>query len=98
MTPKTAARTGSFKEAAIELNVAQSAIWHHMAHLAEYLHSPLFVRHFRSVELTPQGREYFQYITKTFDLLRECTRKILRQQRELAGVAWDIFPARGKAN
>lgn len=79
---EAAARTGSFKSAAAELNVAQSAISHHIAHLEEYLQTPLFVRHFRSVELTQQGRDYFQYVMKAFDLVHERTRDLLRQQRD----------------
>lgn len=65
----------------MELNVAQSAVSHHIAHLEEYLQSPLFIRHFRAIELTQQGLNYFHYVTKAFDLIHQGTRDLASQQR-----------------
>jgi len=77
---EAAARTGSFKEAAAELHVAQSAISHHIAHLEDHLQSPLFIRQFRSVELTQQGRQYLHFVTKAFDLIHQGTRELTASQ------------------
>jgi len=45
----------SFTGAAQSLNVTTAAVSSHIKSLEEYLETPLFVRHSRSVRLTPQG-------------------------------------------
>jgi LysR family glycine cleavage system transcriptional activator len=45
----------SFTDAARALNVTTAAISSHIKSLEEFLETPLFVRHSRSVRLTPQG-------------------------------------------
>jgi LysR family glycine cleavage system transcriptional activator len=45
----------SFTDAAHALNVTTAAISSHIKSLEEFLETPLFVRHSRSVRLTPQG-------------------------------------------
>jgi LysR family transcriptional regulator, glycine cleavage system transcriptional activator len=52
---EAAARLKSFKEAGDELNVTASAVSHRIATLEEELGTPLFLRHTRRIELTPQG-------------------------------------------
>ncbi len=53
---EAAARHLSFKAAAEELSVSQSAISHQIKALEESLGFPLFTRKTRSVELTRKGR------------------------------------------
>lgn len=50
------AESGSFREAALRANVAQSALSRHVKALESELGVTLFVRHARGVRLTPEGR------------------------------------------
>jgi LysR family glycine cleavage system transcriptional activator len=52
---EAAARLGSFKAAADELNVTAGAVSHRVASLESELGAPLFVRHTRRIELTADG-------------------------------------------
>lgn len=52
---EAAARLLSFKDAADELNVTASAVSHRITALEEELGTPLFLRHTRRIELTPEG-------------------------------------------
>ena len=52
----SAAKTGSFARAAIELNLTASAISHQIAGLEEWWGVPLFERHSRGVKLTAAGQ------------------------------------------
>lgn len=52
----SAAKTGSFARAAIELNLTASAISHQIAGLEEWWGVPLFERHSRGVKLTVAGQ------------------------------------------
>jgi LysR family glycine cleavage system transcriptional activator len=45
----------SFTDAARSLNVTTAAVSSHIKSLEEFLETPLFIRHSRSVRLTPQG-------------------------------------------
>lgn len=53
---EAAARLKSFKEAGDELSVTASAVSHRIAQLEEELGTPLFVRHARRIEVTPEGQ------------------------------------------
>lgn len=53
---EAAARHMSFKDAAEELSVSQSAVSHQIKALEESLGFPLFARKTRSVELTRKGQ------------------------------------------
>lgn len=74
---EAAARLGSFKEAAEEMNVSQSAISHQVKLLEEHLGIALFVRRTRAVELTRSGRVYYPIIRDAFDRIVEGTDLIL---------------------
>src|SRR5690606_13378489 len=52
---EAAARLSSFKDAADELSVTASAVSHRITALEEELGTPLFLRHTRRIELTPEG-------------------------------------------
>ncbi|WP_421998566.1 LysR family transcriptional regulator [Reyranella sp.] len=57
----TVARHGSIREAAEELNVAQSALSRQIQKLEEDLGVPLFQRHARGVELTSAGEIFLRH-------------------------------------
>jgi LysR family glycine cleavage system transcriptional activator len=73
---EAAARHLSFKAAAEELCVTQSAISHQVKFLEEFLGAPLFIRHPQSVELTLRGSEYLEMVSYLLDGLETATQKI----------------------
>lgn len=81
---EAAARHLSFKEAARELNVSQSAVSHQVKGLEESLGFSLFERGVRAVGLTPRGRRYYPVVRDAFDALAEGTERIF--QRDSSGV------------
>jgi len=80
---ESAARHLSFKAAADELCVTQSAISHQIKILEEYLEAPLFIRHPQAVELTLRGSEYFGTVRFLLDGIESATSKI--KGREMKG-------------
>jgi len=66
----------SFKSAAEELCVTQSAISHQIKALEEFLEAPLFIRHPQSVELTLRGSEYLEMVSHLLDGLESATQKV----------------------
>lgn len=81
-----AARHLSFKDAAVELCVTQSAISHQVKILEEYLEAPLFIRHPQSVELTLRGSEYLEKVSFFLDGIESATRRI--KGNDLEGVLY----------
>jgi len=79
---ESAARLLSFKAAAGELCVTQSAISHQIKILEEYLEAPLFIRHPQSVELTLRGSEYFGTVMFLLDGIESATSKIKGKEME----------------
>jgi LysR family glycine cleavage system transcriptional activator len=79
---EAAARTGSFKEAALELHVSQSAISHQIKHLEQVLAVKLFDRGTRAVLLTEAGRTYLPFLQQAFDSISDGTRMLTRATRE----------------
>jgi DNA-binding transcriptional LysR family regulator len=78
--------TGSFKSAAAELNVTQSALSHRIRSLEEELETALFVREHRRVRLTAVGEQLARRVTRVFaeiDALRQEFRP--QRSREPAG-------------
>jgi LysR family glycine cleavage system transcriptional activator len=70
----------SFTDAARSLNVTTAAVSSHIKSLEEFLETPLFVRHSRSVRLTPQGARLLPGVQRG---MGELTRAVdqLRQDR-----------------
>ncbi len=66
---EAAARHLSFRVAAEELSLTQSAISHQVAGLEERLGTPLFRRAARRVELTEAGAQLYPYLRDGFDRL-----------------------------
>jgi LysR family transcriptional regulator, glycine cleavage system transcriptional activator len=68
-----AARHLSFRAAAEELSVTQSAISHQIAELERRLGVAMFHRHSRRVELTDAGALYHPYVREAFDRIEQGT-------------------------
>jgi LysR family glycine cleavage system transcriptional activator len=79
---EAAARTGSFKDAALELHVSQSAVSHQIKHLEQVLGVKLFDRSTRAVVLTEAGRSYLPFLQQAFDSISDGTRLVTRVTRE----------------
>lgn len=73
---ESAARHLSFKAAADELCLSQSAISHQIRKLEDFLDAPLFIRHPQRVELTLRGAEYLETISYLLDGLATATQRI----------------------
>lgn len=67
---ESAARLGSFKAAAAELNVSPSTISHQIRDLESTLSVLLFERQQRATVLTDEGRVFFQPISEGFTLIK----------------------------
>ncbi len=67
---ESAARHGSFRAAAIELNLSPSAISHAILKLEQSLGTTLFERDGRVVRLTPDGEALMRHVGLAFDELR----------------------------
>jgi LysR family transcriptional regulator, glycine cleavage system transcriptional activator len=70
----------SFTDAAHALNVTTAAISSHIKSLEEFLETPLFVRHSRSVRLTPQGARLLPGVQRGMGELSRAVSQ-LRQDR-----------------
>lgn len=79
---EAAARHLSFTVAASELNVTQTAISHQIRRLEEELGIRLFVRQNRSLQLTPEARDYLPGIRAAFNDLRLATDRLQRRDND----------------
>lgn len=73
---EVSARRCSFTQAAIELNVSQSAISKHISNLEAALGRALFVRHYRQISLTEAGHELAAATTEAFSLIQHAARSV----------------------
>jgi LysR family transcriptional regulator, glycine cleavage system transcriptional activator len=71
---EAAARLGSFRMAASELNITRSAVSHQVKALEQRLGVQLFRRDARKAELTLPGQAYFPPIREAFDQIETHTR------------------------
>lgn len=76
---EAAARHLSFKAAASELNVSQSAVSHQIKTLENQLGFSLFARHPRAVKLTMRGQIYYPILREAFDQIAEGTNIMLNK-------------------
>jgi DNA-binding transcriptional LysR family regulator len=67
---EAAARTGSFRAAAVELNLSPSAISHAIVNLEQSLCVALFERDGRAIRLTGDGEQLMRHVGEAFDELR----------------------------
>ncbi|HET8791003.1 MAG TPA: LysR substrate-binding domain-containing protein [Modicisalibacter sp.] len=79
---EAAARTLSFTEAGQELGVTQSAISQRIRLLEDRLGQKLFVRHPRSLTLTPAGQAWLPSIREAFTRLAEGTAEVFGPRPE----------------
>lgn len=75
---EAAGRLGSYKLAALELNLTPSAISHRIAALEDSLAERLFEPSGRNVALTQTGKRYLTSICRVFDQLNVATDQIKR--------------------
>jgi LysR family glycine cleavage system transcriptional activator/LysR family transcriptional regulator of beta-lactamase len=73
---EAAGRRGSFKAAAEELNVTQTAVSHMVRLLEEQLGFALFRRHANRLELTDQGRAFQPGLTDALDAIARLTDQV----------------------
>ena len=69
---ETCARHGSFTAAASELGVTLGAVSRQIKLLEEELGCSLFVRRYRGVELTEEGKELFHLVSSSFQQIGNC--------------------------
>lgn len=88
-----AARTGSFAKAAEELSVTPAAVSRSIRSLEEYLGLHLFRRMNRWIELTPEGKKYFEELDDIFDRITLSTQNLKAQlaDRPLVVCAYPSF-------
>lgn len=67
---EAAARNGSFRIAAVELNLSPSAVSHAVLNLEQALGTALFERTGRVVRLSPDGETLMRYVGAAFEQLR----------------------------
>src|SRR3954449_9639967 len=77
---EAAARHLSFTNAALELNVTQTAISHQIRRLEGELGIPLFIRQNRTLVLTPAARDFLPGIRAAFQDLRQAPDRLLRKE------------------
>ncbi|OSI18667.1 LysR substrate-binding domain-containing protein [Neisseria dumasiana] len=84
---EAAARTGSFKSAAAELNVTATAISHRIRLLEMQLGKPLFVRKVRAVSLTAEGRILFDAAAQGFAVITTALERICEPVRQVVSIS-----------
>lgn len=80
-TFEVAARLCSLTLAADELNVSQVAVSRQVKVLEEYMGVTLFKRLHRGVELTDEGKQLFEGVTRAFQDIGGATRRVSRRGR-----------------
>lgn len=78
-TFEAAARLGSFKSAAGELNVTAGAVSHQVKALEKELGAPLFQRGHRSVDLTENGQRLFSALVEGFSTISQSWASLERE-------------------
>lgn len=80
-TFEVAARLSSLTLAAEELNVSQVAVSRQVKVLEEYLGVTLFKRLHRGIELTEEGQQLFEGVTRALQDIANATRRVSRRGR-----------------
>jgi len=73
---EAAGRLQSFTRAAQQLNVTQAAVSRQIRLLEEHIGKKLFIRAHRSVELTPEGRNYLHTVATALSHVGAATREL----------------------
>lgn len=77
---EASARTLSFTNAGMELNLTQAAVSKHVKALELHLRQPLFLRRPRSLELTKSGEAYLPKVQDALERLAQGTREVFGRQ------------------
>ena len=92
---EAAARHLSFTQAAVELNLTQSAVSQHVRSLESALGLTLFVRRTRALQLTEGGSNYLPVVQEAFEVLVAGTRALAgdrgRQLRVRSNLSFSTF-------
>lgn len=80
---EAAARTGSFRAAALELNLSPSAISHAIVSLERSLGAVLFEREGRAIRLTADGEQLMRHVGKAFDEIRRGVDAVINRGPQL---------------
>jgi LysR family transcriptional regulator, glycine cleavage system transcriptional activator len=75
---EAAARNESFRLAAEELSITQSAVSHQIANLEKHLGKALFQRAGRNAELTAAGQAFYPFVKEAFEKISEGSKLISR--------------------
>ncbi|MFZ5674162.1 MAG: LysR substrate-binding domain-containing protein [Pseudomonadota bacterium] len=89
-TFETVARHGSFRRAATELNVTESAVSHQIAALETSLDTKLFIRQPGGVKLSASGEILIPFMREAFDQIENGTALLRRDQGE-GGLTLQIY-------
>jgi len=91
---EAAARCGSFKQAAHELNLTPEAFSHGMGSLENYLDVELFERKAHGIILTAAGRQFLPYVSEALALIATGTLRLpsRRFEERLSISAFSLFP------
>ncbi len=89
-TFEAVARHGSFRRAAGELNVTESAVSHQIAALEASLDTKLFVRQPGGVKLSPSGEILIPFMREAFDQIENGT-ALLRRDQSDGGLTLQIY-------
>ena len=92
-TFEVAARCLSFSNAAHEMGVTQGAVSKQIKLLEDFLGVSLFKRFPHSLELTWQGKEYYDAITHSFDAIENITHKISSQEKRNRLLKVNVSPS-----
>jgi LysR family glycine cleavage system transcriptional activator len=84
------ARHGSFRRAAAELNVTESAVSHQIAALEASLDTKLFIRMPGGAKLSPSGEILFPFMREAFDQIENGT-ALLRHDESEGGLTLQIY-------
>lgn len=84
------ARHRSFSQAAQSLNVTPSAVSQHIKSLEDYLDTPLFIRHAKSLSLTDTGKHYLPMVAQAFSQLETATGDIFGQREDTVRISCGI--------
>lgn len=88
-TFEAVARHGSFRRAAAELNVTESAVSHQIAALEASLDAKLFIRLPGGTKLSPSGEVLFPFMREAFDQIENGTALLRRDSED--GLTLQIY-------
>ncbi|MGE0240206.1 MAG: LysR substrate-binding domain-containing protein [Parvibaculaceae bacterium] len=89
-TFEAVARHGSFRRAAAELNITESAVSHQIAALEASLDARLFIRLPGGAKLSPAGEILFPFMREAFDQIENGT-ALLRRDQSDGGLTLQIY-------